>query len=775
MSIQTDSLRHWLGPLGITLSISGLTSVGVLAQDLGADSRSGPSSAIEEIVVTARKRAEFLEDTPIAVTALSAERLREADVTNLNEIRQLVPSLQIQVTPVGIDQSSQFRLRGVGTTRAGASFDPGVAVYFDGVYLPNSVTSVMGLVDVQQIEVLRGPQGTLFGKNSVGGAISITTAKPTEELDALVLVRPGNYGLVETRSMINIPIVDGLATRFSFTSHNSNGYHRNTERESDLPDREGLGFLGSVRWLPTDAITIDLSGNWSRNRHNGTADRCVVAENGLGLLAPPGFLDACRESRPFRGRHDLDERSDQENWGIWGIFDWDLSEYVPFDLSFKSIASWRGGETSFRGDVDGTELPVIKLAASGSAFEDGGPTDGDSYMLEGQLGGAAFDDRLNFIVGAFGFWEYGELPQATITDFAAGVTKTETNNWDWAVFTQATADITDWLSVTGGVRYTQEKKGASLTATTIPPDPEDPMFLSDREIFDAWTPMASVALKMPADWMAETPLDHLMGYFTYSRGFRGGGFNTAPNPEDEGEVADTTLAPFDPETLDSFEIGAKSFAFDDRLSLNLAAFFYDYSDIQIQTTELTSGGNITQPVRNAAEASARGIELEVRAMPLPGLVLSGSLAHIDTEYDKFDTVNANNNQPIDRTGESLNNTPKLQTNLAAQFTIPIELGDSWLHGFLTPRLQWYYQSGEHFDGPELREARQSGYNLLDGRLAYTFMDGHAQVALWGKNLTDEEYYSNAQPLASIYGFVLRTYNPPRTYGGEISYRFGSGG
>ncbi|MDG2307815.1 MAG: TonB-dependent receptor plug domain-containing protein [Candidatus Binatia bacterium] len=170
----------------------------------------------------------MLEDTPLAVTAIGVEALRDHDITRLNEIKNLVPNLNWQQTPVGLNQSAQFRIRGIGTTRIAAAFDPGVGVYVDGVYFSRSVRAVTSVIDIQRIEVLRGLQGTLFGKNSIGGAISLTTVKPHEELESLAQVRPGNLGSVDTRAMVNLPILDKLLTRFSISTNNFDGFTFNT-------------------------------------------------------------------------------------------------------------------------------------------------------------------------------------------------------------------------------------------------------------------------------------------------------------------------------------------------------------------------------------------------------------------------------------------------------------------------------------------------------------------------------------------------------------------
>ena len=400
----------------------------------------------------------------------------------------------------------------------------------------------------------------------------------------------------------------------------------------------------------------------------------------------------------------------------------------------------------------------------------------DTEQAELQLNGRAWDERIVFVAGAFGLWEKQDA--TTVLQVAPDILgqmteqRQEFDNWNWALFTQVTADFTDWISLTGGLRYTEEKKGASATTIELGGPPMPPIFAQNSAIFTAWTPMGSLALRAPDEWLdASGILDHAMAYFSYSRGFKGGGFNLAVGAPVE------RLDPFEPETLDMFEVGLKTISFDQRVTFNAAAYLGKYDNIQVTTIRVEDGGNPNNPVferltLNAAEATTKGFELEAQALPIAGLQIRGSVGLTDATYDQFSGPSAFNDDEIDRDGQSFNGVPKWQTHLSVQYSIPVELGDSdWLTGWITPRLDWYYQSAVHWDFVELDQAIQPGYNLLHARLSYDFLDDRAQVALWGKNLVDEEYFSSTLSVVNVAGTLTNYYSPPRTLGGELSYRF----
>lgn len=758
------------------------------------------SARIEEIVVSARKRAELLEDTPVSVTALGEQVLREAGITRIDGIQELVPNLRIDT---GINGNSTLvRIRGVGTSTPGVAFDPGVGIYVDGVFLPRALGSLMDLVDVGQIEVLRGPQGTLFGKNTVGGAINITTVKPQETVEGFAMVRPGNLGSITTRGMLNVPIdigwfEDKLFSRFSVATSNDKGYVYNETQDVYHSNRNSIAFLGSLRFLPVDDVTINLSGTWTREHNRNRAAQCVlVRETGLQGRA---FEEACRETEPYKVSADTPMLFDLRSYGTWATVSWDIGDLGPLEnLQLKSLTSWREQKTRFRGDTDMTVEPLVARAEVGGQIgEYGLPTDGEvgtarQISEEIQVNATALDGRIDFVGGYFVFWEKAFEPTNTVTniklrDVPAYIRRNTyaeiaVDNWTWAVYSQATARLTDHINLTAGLRYSEDKKGASIQQwDALPGSPtggDETYAGSGREIFTRFTPMASLAATMPEDLLDGTTFDHVMTYFTYSQGFKGGGFNAVPGPRvDPGSVE--PLPGFGPEILNNFEVGAKTIFLDQRVSANLTFFLGIYDDIQVTSVKDLGdidGDGVPNQVRvtqNAAAATTRGVELELLARPIEGLTVQGSIGAIDAVYGEFTgAISDYDGSEIDRSGERFAGIPELQTFLSVQYSLPFSPGGpSWLDGYVTPRLEWSYTSAIWYSGRELEQGRQGGVNLLNGRLSYDFLDDQGQVALWSRNMLDEEVIDYVTPLAPTFGVAARFYRQPRTFGAEISYAF----
>lgn len=745
------------------------------------------ASRVEEIVVRARKRGELLEDTPLSVTALSPTTLREAGIVRINEIQTLVPNMTFQTSPT----NPQLRIRGVGSSAAGSAFDPGVGMYLDGIFIPRDRTAILDIIDVQQIEVLRGPQGTLFGKNTVGGAVSITTVKPQMDFQGSAFVRASNFGTLTTRMMMNVPIGSGwledkLAIRLSFGSGNSRGYVYNSFRDEYLTDINNQSFIGSIRFLPTDSLTIDVFGSVTSLSNSNLGGNCVFVQQAPLTSLAPDLPQACAETSPFVTTAQLDQLLNINSNALWGIARYEIGEVsVLEDVSLKSLTSWRRGSTRFRTDLDATRLSVVNLMqAGGSApgFDDllnGEPGSSQQIQQELQMNAAAWDGRINFVTGLFTFWERSAggttvyvptLPSATNSNI-------KTDNFTWALYAQGTADVTDWLSLTAGIRYTSDNKTVDqFNSSALDPDAPGGGGTGDKT-FTSWTPIASLALLAPEDWIDEVPVDHLMGYFTYSRGFKGGGFNAAVQPT---AGASLVPEPFDPETLDNFELGVKTIAFDRRLTMNVALFRANYDDIQQTSQRVTideEGNPNTQRLTlNAAKATIQGVEVELQASPITGMFIMGSLGYLDARYDSFPNALSDlDGTVIDRSGQTINQTPHWQSFLAVQQSFPLSPGVEsapWLDGFITPRVEWAYRSKQHTLGPELKPGIQPGYNLLNARLSYDFLDNRAQIALFGRNLLDEAYMSDIFTVTATYGFATRWFQTPRNFGGEISYRFG---
>ena len=729
---------------------------------------------VEEITVTARRREEFLEDTPIAVTALSTAALQNSNVTRIDEIQQLVPNLTI--LSGGSNQVAQIVIRGVGSSGVGVSFDPGVGLYIDGVYLPRAQGSIFDVVDIQSVEVLRGPQGTLFGKNTVGGAVSVTTVKPANETRALFSLRPGNLGQIRTRMSLDVPIVkDVLLSRVSFASRNRDGYVYNRNFDEYWAEENGLAFIGALRFLPTDDLTIDVSGSWFKDQiHNGSGQCVFIQTAGLGN---PEYYDRCRSTRPFEITTDVNQNASTSSWGAWGTIAYDIGDVGPLTgLTAKSITSWRRQKSPTRTDADGTDFQIIQLSNYGGAsLIDGRAGTAEQVQQELQLAASAWDEKINLVAGGFLFWEKADRRNAVLVPLVnqRNVNRVLQDNWNWAVFAQGTVAPVDWMSVTAGLRYTEDKKGGAQVNRNLnlPEDQQIVVDVQDSAIFTSWTPMASLALFAPPEWLEPAGLDHFMGYFTYSRGFKGGGLNAVLQGEPEAG-----LVPFQPETLDNFEIGAKIIGFEGRTTLNLAFFDSRYDDIQRTQLETSQNPDGTVNARNltlnAAEATIRGIEAELQAIPVDGLLITGLIGVLDAKYDTF--TNSTNplggSEPLDRSGQRLPNSPPYNSMVTAQYSIPVQVG-GWLDGFVTPRIEWAYRASEMFVGPEIPEATQGGYNLINARLSYDFLDDRAQVALWGRNLNDETYFGNVLPLAGVLGIIQRGYAPPRLWGAELTYQF----
>ena len=768
----------------------------------------GTARQVEEIVVQARKREELLEDTPVSVSALGQNLLRETQVQRIDEVEYLVPNLSFRNGRNG--QDANIYIRGVGTQDESLFFDQGVGVYVDGVFLSRSQGSIIDVVDIAQIEVLRGPQGTLFGKNTVGGAVNITTQKPTPDPHAFAMVRAGNFNLVESRAMFNIPIIeDMLYSRFNFASSNASGYTYNSLRDEYWGNRNNLNFYGSLRFEPTSDITLDLAGSWVRSHFSPRGGDCVFQRrsnfDGLPGAPPDAYYEYCSQQEdPFTFEADVATITSIQSYGAWGTLAWDVGEIEPVgieEFSVKAIGSWREQVPRYREDVDMSRFDLWRWSSVNRGGEFNG-NDGfqQQWSFELQQNATAWDGRLSWVSGVFLFWEHANsefdfrvFPDSgTIGAVGGASTKSiiAVDNFNWALYGQATADFTEWLSLTAGVRFTHENKEAFRSLTNLllcesgaPPPctatdpPQLRAFIPGAEVsFQRWTPMATLTTRLPENYLPDE-MDHLMGYFSYSQGFKGGGINAGAQTMNPAEASE-----FEPEVLDSFELGVKTIAFDRRLRASLSLFYGDYTDLQLPTVQLQpcppeDPDCINQAIviiDNAGKARNRGVEFEMQAQPIDGFQMMGSIGYLDAKFTEYDAVNIVTNDPINRAGERLPFVPDLQTHIGLQYShfIETEALPTWLNGWITPRVDWSYQAAVKNWGRELVGGTQPGFNLVNVRLSYSFNDDRTQVALWSKNLADQTYFDEVYAVqAQILGTISRFYGLPRTYGVELSHNF----
>ena len=690
---------------------------------------------------------------------------------DLGGIGNLVPNTQV---------GSSFTIRGVGTS-SGITAEDGVGFYLDEVYRSSVFSRLFPVLDVERVEVLRGPQGTLFGKNTVGGAVLYAYRKPRMEPEGFVLVRPGNRGQVETRSVLNVPVggwfKDRLAVRLRFASENYQGPVYNSLRDEYPGSRTGLNFVGTLRFVPTDRLTIDATGFWARTDGFGSQAECVfVGARSAGRFLPvEGAQEACEATRPFQIRSNVHPILTGQVASSWVVAQYDVGPVgVLDDLALRSISSWLRADSRARIDADLTELDYVQILELGESSDgfDGAPRRAREIQQEVQANATAWEGRVQLSAGFFSFWEDSWQNVTTLTPPVDSATNNqlESDKFTWALFGQGTVAVTDWAELTGGIRYTSESKSARQDLRNLNRPDRGPIVKTGDADFSSWTPMASLALFAPDSWVDGSWLDHLMGYFSYARGFKGGGFAALQD-------AFSVLRPFGPETLDSFEVGAKTTLAEGRLTLNVAAFLGKYDDIQRTQTQirrLEDESIVFETfLQNAAKATIQGVELEGRASPLLGLELNGMLGVLDAKYDSFENaVDAIDATLVDRSGDRFGG-PQFQSFLGIQYSMPVSAGGgkmSWLDGWLTPRVEWNYLSRNVTRAEAVSEIRRPGFNQFHARLSYSFSGDRAQVALWVRNLLDERVTTGGTFLP-FQGLVTRSLLVPRRFGGEILFRF----
>jgi iron complex outermembrane receptor protein len=784
-----------------------------------SEASQAPRRQLEVIKVVARKREEYLEDTPVSVTPLGEQLLEEAQVRQLDQIQDLVPNMTWSTGFSGIQGS--VSIRGVGKGAEDIVFDPGVGIYVDGIILTRDIGQVLPMLDIQQIEVLRGPQGTLFGKNTVGGAVSIRTVKPHDSVEAMAKVGYGNFNSLITRAMVNLPLVhDKLFTRLSWASDTSDGYTTNELTGQETSDRGLISGMASLRWRPLDRVTVDVSGSWSRNRTNSRGGQCVYQGVSIAAEFADRFVDdfkglvadlptLCAESGgddPFTYQGDVDMVAEVESYGVWGSIAWDAGTAGPAeDIVVKSITGWREQVPRMRDDIDMTREEIIQRSTvaddpfvdeTGTVFfpDRFEPSLQRQISQELQVNNGWWDGAIQSVTGLYFFWDQAEHRQELISlgasqtqrlpligALAPNLQITTIDNFDLAVYHQSSWDIWKWLSLSAGIRWTREEKKTGIEVwryfdSPPPPGTDNVVDEDDSVVFTEWTPMASIVGKLPEEWLEPVGFDIVNAYFTYARGFKGGGFGAVQG----GTSSD--LNPFEPETLDSFEIGLKTTAWGQRIRANIAGFYGIYDNLQVPTTRSAFGGFLVERiVENAAQATTKGFELEITALPADGLLMSGSVGYLDSRYDVY--TDSANNEPrpsrdlpddtIDRSGDRFNEVPVWQTNVWAQYDIPLEFGGPrFLQGSLTPRVEWIYESEIQYGGRELPDLLQPEVHRINARLAWRFNDEKSEIALWGKNLTDAHYFRSAIfGTASTYGIVIRYFEAPRTYGFEVTHHF----
>ena len=714
-----------------------------LASPLGVHAQEAPAPAAEEardpatlesVQVTARRRTETLQDIPVAVTAFTPDALDRLNVQDLGDIGAQVPNLTIYAAR-GSNSTLTAYIRGVGQADPLWGVDPGVGLYLDDVYVARPQGALLDVFDIGRIEVLRGPQGTLYGKNTIGGAIKYVSADLPTELEGFGSLTIGNYGQADFRGAIGGGLNDIVRARVAVASLNRDGYGENVRTGEDVSDKAVFATRLSVGIFPSDTFDLKLSADFMDDG-SGVRGARMLAPN--PFAAASGTLDS-----DFDVRNGMPNVNDTQMSGTSATATWLLGDR----WSLKSITAYRESDTETNIDFDTLVNPLADVKAF---YSD------EQTSQEFQLAYDGADSR-----GVIGlYWFDGEAGGQVLNNFFGAVfgdTQGTVYTESLALYGDWTFDLNERLSLTTGLRWTDEEKRADVlnrgytdatytVPTTIAAD------------FDRTISFSNVSPRISLDYRLT---DDILLYGLASRGFKSGGFNIRAN----ATAVPRSAEPFEDEQVDSVEVGLKMGFLDDRLFLNTAYFYNDYQDIQLSVfTAYDSNNDGTNDAffgdfTNAGKGTVQGVEVEFQYKPSAAWLISGNWAWLDAEYDEFLTSGVNV-----ASQQRFTNAPEASGALNVEYMQPLDGG-----GSLNYRVGATYQ-GEVWPTTDLSPAiRQGAYSLLNAGVIWN-TDGAWSFAVQGNNLTDESYRTTGYNIP-VLGVLTGFYGAPRTYSISARYRF----
>jgi iron complex outermembrane receptor protein len=696
-------------------------------------------TGVEDIIVTAERRSARIQDTPLAISAIGGDRLQKQQVNALESLAGRLPN-------VGFSRNgaeSKVFIRGIGLDGIAPGGDPRVALYTDGVYNARGPAVLGSFYDIERVEVLRGPQGTLYGRNATAGAINVLTRDPTDRLGGYASLTVGNFSLIRTEGAFNAPLSDQVAARISFQTSDRDGYGKHIQTGEDVDNEHVRAVRGKLLIQPNNDLRLLLSADYRKQDDNtggfhflGNTPSHILFTQTLGFVVPTNPRDYAG-----LGPHTL-----LETYGGAATLTWSLG-----DATLTSISGYRHLDSLITTNPDGS---------TANSFLTNYTEESDQFTQELRLnydfgpvnlivGGYYFNEKNKATTMAalagyyFGFdaaWRQGSL--------FGGTQKTEA----LAAFSQATVNLSDAFAVDLGLRYSHEKRKTdefNQFDLTRLYNPANPLLLPGLAQF----------AKQDASWSSVDPKitirykfnNSAMVYGTYSQGFKSGGFNLG------------ALQPrFNPEEITDYEIGLKADWFDRRLRTNLSAFYYDYTNLQVNVTR--SLQLITQ---NAGKAKIYGAEAEITALPTNDLSLSLNFAWLHANYTKYDTVDAGRPErgELDLSGNRLAYAPDFKIDGEIAYTVHTDSGD------FTPRVQLAWIDRVYFTQFNLDYVSQPSRTEVNAFLDYTGPNGWS-ANLFAKNLTNKLYLVSGTVASDFIGYqILGQTGEPRTYGISVTKRF----
>ncbi|GAB3273250.1 TonB-dependent receptor [Parahaliea aestuarii] len=744
---------------------------------------------LEEVIVTAEKRSQSIQDVPLSVAALDGGNVEVGKIEGLNDIAYRTPGLTFNQFNVG---EPRIYIRGIGNSSDSAASDPAVGVFIDEVYIGRTGGIGFDLFDLERIEILRGPQGTLYGKNTNGGAVNIVTSRPSQENELRVRGSLGSDGLLHLQGLASGPLSESTAGKLVFSWRERDGFGKNVITADEIASMGDFsssklidGSIGAANggddignlenWSARGQLLFDIGDNaelllgadYADNETNGSCRHVRNLDKAIAGLGP--FWEGAMSDR-YRAdvrncASQFDTTQERETGGLMARLEYDMDV-----ATLTSITAWRFSDYSSLDDLTG--LPLIDLDAPSppgvplppGSFTgpenviDAAEEEASQWSQEFRLAGST--DRFNWLLGAFYMEEDVEREEEFYTQYStllqglglAGtgdVLFTQDNTTkSTAVYGQADWHITEQLTLTYGLRWAEDEKDITqnaldLLGTTPSGVPLIlPEFAAPVSASDSWS---KVTQKLSVAWH---PWDGMMLYATYSEGYKSGAFQSQTN------LPSVAAQAVDPEFVTNREVGMKSNWWDNRLQFNLSYFDMDYEDLQV--FELNSLFLLT--LLNA-QAVSEGIEASFDVIPVENLTLSASYSWNDATYDEF--VNSNG---LDLSGNNLAYAPEQAYTVSANYRWPLNGGAALDFGAT------YSWKDEYFLGPQNREREaQPAEGLLDASVGWTSADTSLTIDLWGKNLTDELVLSNL--IVDPTGVTSEFYMAPRTYGLTVTKNF----
>jgi iron complex outermembrane receptor protein len=687
-----------------------------------AQTQSAQAPALEEIVVTAQRREETLQRTPVSVTAFTAETLANRQINNVIDTAAYVPNLVIETT-TGVPNAARIFLRGVGEDIAQPNADGAVGFYVDNVFYARTNGALFDFNDIERIEVLRGPQGTLYGRNTSAGAVKIISKKPSNDLEASAEGTFGRFNRFDFKARIAGPIVkDKLAVSFSGLIRERDGTSFSTTLGKRVNDKDVKGFRASALYTPTDRFELWVT----YDRVVDQSDSGVPTSLNVSGAPNRTTLVVGRPTDIFTTQAGRDPRAGFRSNGLAINASYKLSDA----LTIGSITGLRDIYQNGNLDNDAEARPISEFGF-----------DTTQHQISQEVTLAADFDRLKALAGVFYFGEYNVYsaynysqprgnPAAPVT---YGIDYSDQDTTSYAGFGQVSYEVIDRLTLTGGLRWTRDHKNWLNVYPFLN------VASAAEKTWTKWTP------KFTADYQLT---DDVLLFAGYSKGYKAGGFNRANR-------RDVATTPYNPENVTTYEAGAKTEWLDGRLRANLTYFYNDYKDLQYSVFDVTFTPPATRRF-NAAAATTQGVELEAQVAVTDELLVYGNLGYLDAKYDEFfDFVNG---VRTDVSFRKLKGAPKWQTALGFTYTRPI--GDN--AGTVRLSADYKFRARVFNNVANTRETSTRPLNLLDASLAYTTPDERWTFTLAGKNLTNVKYWGTSifigGTLASVYPSDPRTWS-----------------